>query len=393
MMKRLVYICIAAIILSFCILTGCSSDSPETAPTVPGLYIETSELPKKVTKYALSVFSGFDRTTFSQLGFTQEEIEDISLSPGIRMINAYTGEYYDNNYYFFIKSGGSFIGILLISDTGGDYSFQIQRSRLAEGFNRLERSVSSYFIYRSEAGYFGKCDSSVYAISAARGDMQGTVTEIIKNLTNGVIPPPSNESTSVDMLSSIAEFDALENKESGNRSKLLKVPLCDNENGTCWASCVASTVVYRMKGEDYGINETWVMRDKIVSNRISVTGSSGGTIDTVCLYINLLLMENYHKTTDKLSYREIETLIDNSAPAVIQLSPNLPEGLHHAVILAGYSYNPKSSDSKMYFIMDPNYPFSYVGISYDSPYCPYEYFISQTDFYSWSITAVDKDII
>ena len=47
----------------------------------------------------------------------------------------------------------------------------------------------------------------------------------------------------------------------------------------------------------------------------------------------------------------------------------------------------------MYFIMDPNYPFSYVGISYDSPYYPYEYFISQTDFYSWSITAVDKDII
>lgn len=80
MMKRLVYICIATMILSFCILTGCSSDPAETAPTVPGLYIETSELPKKVTKYALSVFSGFDRTTFSQLGFTQEEIEDISLS-------------------------------------------------------------------------------------------------------------------------------------------------------------------------------------------------------------------------------------------------------------------------------------------------------------------------
>lgn len=58
-----------------------------------------------------------------------------------------------------------------------------------------------------------------------------------------------------------------------------------------------------------------------------------------------------------------------------------------------YSYNPKSSDSKMYFIMDPNYPYSYVGISYDSPYYPYEYFISQTDSYNWSITAVDKDII
>lgn len=105
-MKKILSIIVA---LAICFMLSVSSFASELQrlPVEENstLYIETIPVPNEATEYAVDIFSRLHAYDFEAMGFTNSEMNRLSLSPGFCMINAYTGEYIDNVYYYLIKSG------------------------------------------------------------------------------------------------------------------------------------------------------------------------------------------------------------------------------------------------------------------------------------------------
>lgn len=333
-MKKILSIIVA---LAICFMLSVSSFASELQrlPVEENstLYIETIPVPNEATEYAVDIFSRLHAYDFEAMGFTNSEMNRLSLSPGFCMINAYTGEYIDNVYYYLIKSGNTFVGSLVISYYNGKYGFQISKTDYSVGMNSVERSLqASYKIAVGNGNYYSCSNEKVSDITYKKSSSFG-----VRGISKSNID--SFDSYRINVIDSVSS--APQNLYNTNEYYILNVPGCnntynDNGIGLCWASAAASVVVYTIDGDSSTRYKAEQFRDTILDMKYASNKTKLGDIYDICNYIKLFVSNNYNTIGGKPSFLILKSLFYMGSPCVISYYP-IQGSYRHAVVLRGFS--------------------------------------------------------
>ncbi len=358
-MKRTVAF-ILAMMMSVCLALSVYADEEHTE-----LLIQSEAPPTAVTNYALEVYSRLHEYDLRAIGLSGWQLEDLSLSPGVRVRHSVNESYIDGIWCFPIKAMGKFTAILLITQHGSKYGFELMQNEVTQHLNEQNRWEPYRLFISGDKMYVGVKQAA-------------TCDEIDINKDIYGMPDCYND-----------ELD----------HKVLPMNICDikvfDYVGTCWASASASIIGYeKQKNSQESIME---IRDEIVDLKQKATGDKTGTLSVSCGYIERLTGIKYGRHDSKLKYSDLRMLIDNNSPSIIEyISDNADFG--HAVVVCGYSMlSEKESDEKYqaYYILDPNRPdYGKVMVGYSGIYHPALMVIDNGAYvspqYVWTATGVDK---
>lgn len=345
--------------------------------------VRTSPISNEVNEYAIDIFSRLSVSNLAAMGFTDQEMVNLSLSPGFCMLDNEEGEYIDNIYHYIIKSNDDFVGSLVVTYTEGEYSFQISKSDYASKLNEIRSNISNkarneFTIMATESRYYCVDDANSYVLDSkiSEGELVSELEPELASYDRLSISPVLGE-ISINIADSISNApNILQN--SAYTEYVINVPYCNNMiingTGTCWISVTASIIDYRLNGAFSSTASAEYYRNLLLQNQYIIANNYYGTISDICAYINSPTLCSYSVYSGMPMFIITQTLAYNNSPCAIEYLSQSPWGENHTVVLAGFSCLSSSPHDPQYqscYIMDPNNTQGLIMIGYSSYYYPW----------------------
>lgn len=329
-----------------------------------GLYLATEAVPNDASDFAIEVFESLDSDYLSALELMVSP-SDLYLAQGFVMENTEVPQ-----YYFPILEGDTVVAMMIITDNGGNYGFQLGITDLAENLNtiQVDSNNPAKVIVTDNGCYAVDSESNVSVLDTdpeVSDDIIKSESEMLAQETLSIADQDKlviNISKNTAYDAKISDFDtyALMQKDH-------KVAQVDNwtytttdgvRHGTCWASCVGSLVDYYLNGVNASEGTADYYRTKAKDEQKRTTGSYGANYIDAATYINKYAKSSISCTKKLMSWQEIKTAL-NSKPKLPFYSrwATLNEDAFHAMVIRGYRYdNAQPNNEQLYSIilMDPN---------------------------------------
>lgn len=389
--RKTVSICLSIVLcVCFCITSFASENYDLNEASAPFI-ISTLPIPQDVDDYAIDIFSRLSLSNFAAMGFDSSEIVDLSLSPGFNMVDAESNNYINNVYHYIIKSGDNFVGSLVVTNTYGEYNFQISKSEYAAELNEVRRNVSRdgnklFTVVATDDSCYCVDRNATYIL-----DVKDTVSAA--SLSKSIKLSPVYGGEYIDISDTIYNLNSV-TQNSVNDSYILNVPYCSNVVvngvGTCWISVAASIIDFRLNGAFSSESSANQYRNLILQNAYVIANNYAGTISDICAFINSPTLCSYIVYSGMPLFTITQSLMYMGSPCAIEFLSLSPwSTASHAVVLAGFSClssNPHDPAGQACYIMDPNTT-GITMIGYSSYYYPWW---NNSQGFMWNSTAINS---
>ena len=330
-----------------------------------GLFIASNSVPTGAEEFAIKMFESL----------TPQDMDILEMGNDIEAVRlgyAFTVDGTEiPQYYFPILENDTVIGIMIVSDYGNRYGFQLGVTNLSENINKLKTdSQNPAEIIVSENAYYGKDKDSIQILKKNPEASEQVIEEEVQELSNEITPLGEKEIVGV---SSENVFDTKINtvetyKLMGKKHDVACVNNMSYEennetHGSCWASCVGSLVDFYIDGKKTP-GEGARYRKQAFDEQKASTGSHAASNTEATKYINKYSGSNLSYRKEDPVWSTIKsTLLNKTIPAGSKGSPfysywlELSEKSAHAMVVSGYRYeNAKPNDESYYciYLMDPN---------------------------------------
>jgi len=314
------------------------------------LYLFSGDIPKSATEYAKNYFASLTVFELLDLGFTQWEIDNLRLAPGV---TAYEYTKCDAPFYYFpVVDESKIIAIMTLIDYGDDvYSAQFGKSGFADSLNEIKTSVNEpvVLIIAQEGMYALDASNNFILLDAfivGKSNLSQGYNLSVPNITFNQVISYNNVEIAISEETKFDEtiqYPTLRNVEEN----YIGVPFVGNlPNGVCWASSVASLIRARI----YLPITATQLRDLILSN-----SSNTGTDNNIKAIIDSYVGGSSTISTTRPTFSIVKTQIDNGKPIYSHWKtlPSLPYVGHAMVVRGYYSFTGPTSIIRI-SLMDPN---------------------------------------
>lgn len=338
-----------------------------------GHYFLSEVIPTEITEYVRDYFTTFTFGELIDLGFTEEEINGLKLTPAI---TAYEYDECDSHYYYFpVTYNNEIIATLMAFEyEDGLYAVQFGKTKLASALNDLDgTSDDPYSVIITEEGYFAVNSTGVietlqvfYPDLAERSNFEYTLE--IPDVTFEEVKTANPHTVFIN--DSIGYSETVNTTKSARSvsQKYLSVPHVDNTYaGVCWAASSAAIIKFKINTQTSGE----ILRDNLVSTTRNYNGFAPGTTENTAHLLNNYISDaTYDFYNDGWpSFTEIQSKINDEIPIYMNWQ-NYTDSAH-ATVLRGYYYNMSMPtnipEAKKISMMDPNED-SYISITYGTSY-------------------------
>ena len=326
------------------------------------IFLLSKEIPESATEYARDYFTTYTSNELLNLGFTQKEIINLRLSPGV---TAYEYDSCDAQFYYFpVVDDDRVIAMLTMIDFGDErYSVQFGKSNFANSLNDIKTKqnepailvITNDFMYALDVNdNFTMLEEflimSDLGLSTASNQARNIITP---NITfsearfvcdvNILISDDTKYDETIDNSPLRTTEEAYLNVDFVANGTNASFP-----NGYCWASSLGSIIKYR-------INTTYTAtqwRDILLNNAASKnwTGTVENAKDIMETYIN---GASVTLTNSTLTFATTKAIINNDKP-IYSSWRNTTDTSGHAMVIRGYLYTGTPASVTRISLMDPN---------------------------------------